>query len=179
MSEAGSNGADFLKIWTEFASKVSSTQSGLGEALSPDTVRQIRDAALDAMGKHYEALLRSPAFCESLAESTKLSIQARKQYNQFMTRLHHEAQSVALEDVDALLAAVRHMEDSIGARLARIEERLEALAKGSPAASAGKVQAAPSSPKQAERPTRPDRPAPARSKSPPSKTRRGGKRRKG
>jgi hypothetical protein len=125
----------FTQIWTDFAGKVASAGMAFQpDNAPPDVARRMRDAMLAAMASYAEQFMRTPEFMEMMKQSMQASLDLRKQLNDFLTRAHHGAQGVARQDVDAVMAAIRHMEtraldrlEALSRRVEELSERLEAL----------------------------------------------------
>src|SRR5215469_11010948 len=93
----------------------------------PDAARQMRSALFQAMSQQADQFMRSPQFLEFIKLSLDSSIQSREQLNEFYTRMHHEIQGVARQDIDHILSGIHQSETRIMDRLEEITRRLEDL----------------------------------------------------
>ena len=117
-------------LWVEFATKMMATAVSTDPSASaPDNARRMRSAMFQAMGQATEQYMRSPQFLQTMQGAINASIEARKQMNDLLTRMHHDAQGTAKQDVDTLQVSVRHMETRVLDRLDEIASRLDALSQ--------------------------------------------------
>jgi hypothetical protein len=127
----------FAGVWMEYASRMQ--QAGMmfdPSKAPPDVARQMRSMAFSAMSQYAEQFMRSPEFLEAMKQSLDGAITFRKQINDFLTEMQHNAQGVARQDVDSLMVTMRHIEtrvldavDRVATRLEEISARLDALEK--------------------------------------------------
>lgn len=127
--------AEFTKLWCELVSKVTTAGLSLSPNGSPaEAVRQARDAAFKGVEETLIEYMRSPQFLESMKQGLDATTTARKTFNDFLTRTHHELQIPAKEDIDIIIERLRDLEekmarrmDALATRLDEIGERLDAL----------------------------------------------------
>lgn len=118
----------FTNMWADFASKMAGAGFAFRpDAPPPDAARQMRDAMFQAMSKYCEDFMRSPEFLESMKQSLDGAIEFRKQLNDFLTQMHHETQSVSLQDMHGLFQAIEDLQTRVMERMDRIDERLDAM----------------------------------------------------
>lgn len=125
----------FTKLWIDYATKVASASMRSEPDATPhDTARNVRSAMFEAMTQTADQFLRSPQYLEMLKQSLDMAMGFRKQMNDFLTRMHHEAQGTARQDVDSLMLSMRHLEtrvldcmENLTAKLESISRRLDAL----------------------------------------------------
>lgn len=122
----------FQKIWTDSFQKM--LQLGMTftpESTPPEFMRQMRASIFQAMAQSWDEFLRSPQFLDGMKQWMESAIAFRKLTNDQLTRMQHDMQSPARSDIDAVLVALRHLEQRIGSRLDAIEAQLEKAAKPS------------------------------------------------
>ena len=125
-------------LWVELVAKMMAGGATIDpQQPPPDVARRLRDISLAAMGQQADKFLRSPQFLDWMKQTFDAQIAFRKQLNQFFTDAHHNVQSVAKQDVDALSLAVRQMEtrvldrvEALCDRLEQVSRRLDALESG-------------------------------------------------
>lgn len=132
----------FQKMWAETFTKMA--VGGLdipASSPSPELFRQMRGAMFKAMAESWDQFLRSPEFLGVMKQSMENGIAVRATLNEFLNRAHHEVQGAAKDDVDSILAAIRHAENRTlealaaqretasreAARVAELEARVERL----------------------------------------------------
>lgn len=119
----------FTRMWGDFAMKMMTAgMSAQPGSAPPDAARQMRSAMFKAMGDQCEEFMRSPAFLEMMKQSMDASVSLRTQLNEFLTRMHHETQGVARDDVDTIMLTIRHFESRVLDRLEDLERRMDAIA---------------------------------------------------
>jgi len=120
----------FTKMWTEFATKMASAgMTFTPDSPPPEAARHVRNAMFDAMSSYCETFMRSPQFMEMMKQSMDNAIAFRKQLNTFMTRMHHETQGVAQEDMDSVIQTLKSLQHGVVDRLDDIADRLDDLSK--------------------------------------------------
>jgi hypothetical protein len=127
----------FAGVWMDYATRMQ--QAGMmfdPSKAPPEMAKQMRSMALSAMSQYAEEFMRSPEFLQAMKLSLDSAIAFRKQINDFLTEMQHNAQGVARQDVDSLMVTMRHIEtrlldavDRIATRLDDISARLNALEK--------------------------------------------------
>ena len=121
----------FTEMWTELALKAASAGASFDPQSSPpDMVRQTRNATFAALSQQAEQFMRSPQFGEMTKQFLDAAITSRQQFNDALTALHHQVQSVARQDIDGVMLAIRHMETRLLDRLEELERRLGSLEGG-------------------------------------------------
>ena len=142
----------FLELWTDMATKMAS--AGLAadpDAAPTDAARQVRSAVFQAMTQQADQFMRSPQFLEFVKQSLDSSSQGREQLNDFFTRLHHEIQGVARQDIDNVLAGVHQLETRVIDRLEEVTNRLDELKRRLDALENGKTRAPQAAPKRSRK----------------------------
>ncbi|HXE52585.1 MAG TPA: hypothetical protein VN541_06185 [Tepidisphaeraceae bacterium] len=130
MTEVFDQSKRLLELWADMATKMASAGLAAGpDTPPPDAARKMRAAFLQALSQQADQFLRSPQFLEFIKLSLDSSIQTREQLNDFFTRLHHEVQGVARQDIDHVLAGIHQAENRIMDRLEEITRRLEDLSR--------------------------------------------------
>ena len=130
MNEAFNQSQRFVELWTEMATKMAAA----GMAVSPDSAppqaaREARAAIFQTMSKHAEEAMRSPQFLEMMKQSLDGSLQFREQLNDFLTRLHHQLQGVARQDIDSVLAGIHQLERRVLDRLEGLDKRFDEVTR--------------------------------------------------
>jgi hypothetical protein len=117
--------AEQQKIWAETMGKMMQSAVSYSPNNSfPDFLRQMRGGMFQGQAKSWEEILRSPQFLEGMRQWLDNAVAQRKVANDFLTRAHHEMQGTAHSDIDAILLAVRHLEQRVLDRLEKIEEQV-------------------------------------------------------
>jgi len=128
MNETFNPSQKFLEFWADVAAKVAAAgAAGNGSTPPMQAARDVRGAVFDAMSQYADQFMRSPQFLEFARHSLDGSLQFREQANDFLTKLRHELQGVAKQDVESVLAAVHQMERRVMDRLDEIEKKLSGL----------------------------------------------------
>jgi hypothetical protein len=120
----------FQKVWADTFNKM--LQVGMTfspESTPPEYLKQMRASIFQAMAQSWEEFLRSPQFLDGMKQWMESAIAFRKLNTDTMTRLHEEMRTPSSDDIDAVLVAMRHMEQRM---LDRIEELAARLDKASP-----------------------------------------------
>ena len=128
MNEAFNQSQRFVELWTEMATKMAAAGMAVSpESSPPQAAREARAAIFQTMSKHAEEAMRSPQFLEMMKQSLDGSLQFREQLNDFLTRLRHELQGVARQDIDSVLAGIHQLERRVLDRLCSLHalHRLE------------------------------------------------------
>lgn len=110
--------------------------------MTPEAVRRMQGAFLEAMAQYAEQYLRTPEFLESMKRSMEQAVQFRQQMDDFLkSNMATAFESATGGASSEILGAIRHSNQQIQAQIARIEERLselETAVTGKPAAGASK-----------------------------------------
>lgn len=126
-----------MGLWFDLASKMSQAMMSFSpQQTPPEAFRQIRSAQLGAWGDYFQQLMRSPEYLDAIKQWTALTVQARKQWTDFLGRLQHEFQGASRQDIDQLMLSLRHLEsrvvegiEEISTQLAGLDARLTSLEK--------------------------------------------------
>jgi methyl-accepting chemotaxis protein len=120
----------FTQLWADLAGKMASAGTPFQPSSAPpEAARQMRDAFFSAMSSYAEQFMRSPEFLEQMKRNMDATLELRKQFNDFLTRVHHGGQGVALQDVNAIMQAIRHSEQRTLDRLDEISEQVRDLSR--------------------------------------------------
>ncbi|MGH7130513.1 MAG: hypothetical protein ACREJO_01000 [Phycisphaerales bacterium] len=118
---------------------------GQGDAaafMTPEAMRRMQGAFLEAMAQYAEQYMRSPQFLESMKKSMGQAMQFRQQMDDFLKSNMSSAFESATGGANSeILGAIRQSTEQIQAKIAKIEERvadLETAVTGKPAAGAKK-----------------------------------------
>lgn len=121
---------------------------GQGDATSfmtPEAMRRMQGAFLEAMAQYAEQYMRSPQFLESMKKSMGQAMQFRQQMDDFLkSNMATAFESATGGSNSEILGAIRQSTEQIQAKIAKIEERvadLESAVTGKPAATASKKKA--------------------------------------
>jgi hypothetical protein len=117
--------AAFQKIWADTFNKM--LQLGVTfspESAPPEFVRQMRSSIFQAMAQSWDEFLRSPQFLDGMKQWMESAIAFRQMSNDVLSRAHESAQTPGRNDVDAILQAIRHLEQRLGDKIEEIESRL-------------------------------------------------------
>lgn len=123
-------GADmFTRAWSDFASQMMKA----GVAFTPDSAppqaaKEIRSAMFKAWGDYCDQFMRSPEFLDMMKQSLSVSVQARKQLNDFLGQVQHDFQGASRQDVDQLMLSFRRLERRIVDEMERLTDKLGDLA---------------------------------------------------
>ena len=130
--EGGSTEA-FTKFWTDMFSRMT-PPGGVGMPFAPpspeETAKQMRQAMFDSWAKHCEDFMRSDVFLDSMKKSMDGALAFRQKLNDFLTKILQESQIPARSDTEAILLAVRRMEEKVLDRMESLTQRVEALEAG-------------------------------------------------
>ncbi|HMN96706.1 MAG TPA: hypothetical protein PKC43_09700 [Phycisphaerales bacterium] len=123
---------------------------------SPEMVRRMQAAFLDAMASSAEQYMRSPQFLESVRHSIESATEMRRQMEELVRRNMGDAMKPPGQAGAEVLAALTEIESRLSARLDQLEALLRSRGAGSgqgrPADSAGSDAA--TAPDGAPRPRR-------------------------
>ena len=133
-SQPGTSGPEqweaFQKVWADTFNRM--LQVGMTftpESTPPEFIKQMRSSIFQAMAQSWEEFLRSPQFLDGMKQWMDSAIAFRKLHTETMTRIHEETRTPSSDDIDAVLVAMRRLEQRI---VDRIEELVERLDKVSP-----------------------------------------------
>src|SRR5436305_8048174 len=120
----------FAELWTDLATRMAAAGMSADPNAGPaETARAARSSTLQALSQFADQYMRTPQFLETMKQSFDATLNFREQANDLLTKLHHELQGVARQDVDSLLSGIHQLESRIVDRLENISTRLEALEK--------------------------------------------------
>ena len=119
-----------FRMWLECVSEMTAAAAASDPADPPQAARQVRDKYFEVLGRQIDEHFRSPQFLEWMRQSTEAAITLRKQANDFFERSHHNFGTVARQDVDSLMMAVRRCETRVLDKLDGISRRLDDLDRG-------------------------------------------------
>lgn len=125
----------FTQLWTDMAVRMAGASFAADPtAPPPEAARQTRTAMFQAMSKTADDYMRMPQFLQMVKQSMDLATTCRKQMNDFLTEMHHNAQGIAKQDIDQLMLSVRHLEtrvldgmEQICGRMEEMSQRIAAL----------------------------------------------------
>lgn len=124
------DGEAFVRMWTDFASKMMSAGMAAPPGSSPpDLARQARSAWFQACEDYCQQFMRSSQFQEGMHRSLAASVELRKQMNDFLGRVQHELQGASRQDLDQLMLAMRHLEQRLVDGFERLSERLDEISR--------------------------------------------------
>jgi hypothetical protein len=128
MSETFNPAQKLFEFWADVATKVAAAgMAANGDAAPTQSAREVRSTVFEAMGRYADQFMRSPQFLEFTRHSLDGSMQLREQLNDFLTKLRHELQGVARQDIESVLAAVHQMERRVIERLDDIDKKIDEL----------------------------------------------------
>ena len=123
--------APWMRMWLDMTSgAMEACQAWAGATASPEPVRQIRSAMLEAWSDYWDQCLRSPMFLNATRQAVAQSTQIRKQFGEYLDRLYSESPVAGREDMEQLLRALRRSEERLLEQLEDVSARLEALDAG-------------------------------------------------
>jgi hypothetical protein len=125
--------AAFQQIWSDTFNKM--LQLGVTfspESAPPEFVRQMRSSIFQAMAQSWDEFLRSPQFLDGMKQWMESAIAFRQMSNDVLTRAKESMQTVGRTDVDAILQAIRHMEQRLNDRIEEVESKLPQAASAKP-----------------------------------------------
>lgn len=103
--------------------------------LTPEALKKMQGAFLDAMAKHADEYMRTPQFLEAMKRSMDQALQFRQQLDGVLRQQASQAYSAASGGAGAeLLEAVRAGERRVTQRLDELAERVTRLEGGKPRA---------------------------------------------
>jgi hypothetical protein len=131
MNESQPGGCDglqsMLRMWTDFAQKMTQMGAVSPSATPPEAARQMRSTMLDAWTQAWDQWMRSPQFLEMMRQSMASSVDSRRQWNNFLGEMQHQFQSASRQDVDELMLAMRHLEQRMVDAVEKIDHRLDGV----------------------------------------------------
>jgi hypothetical protein len=143
------------RLWVDFATRmVSAGMRSNGSASPPDAARAVRTGMFEAMSQMFDQYMRSPQALELVKQSMDMAINFRKQRNDMLTRIHHETQGTAKQDIDSLMLNVRHLETRVLDCLEAMTARLDAIGRRLDTLEASAHQGNGEKPHSPERPPR-------------------------
>ncbi len=152
--------AAFTRLWQDMMTKMwGAGMSWQPTQPPPEAARMFRGNLFQAMSQAMEEAMRSPVMLEWMKQSMDTASTWRKQWNDLLTRVRHEAQGTASEDIDSLMVSMRHMEsrvlerlDELGDRLGELSDRMDGLEEAE--AANGEASSRSTSRRRYGRPTR-------------------------
>lgn len=118
----------FFEMWADVATKMATAGMSVSpDVPPPEAARQVRTAVFETMAQYADRFMRSPQFLEFARTSLDADLGAREGFNDLLTKLRHELQGVARQDVESVLAGVHQMERRVMDRLDEIDKRLDEL----------------------------------------------------
>ena len=119
-----------MELWGEMASRMASAAMSVNpQSAPPEAIKQVRAAVFQAMSQFADQFMRSPEFLQSMKQSFDSGMQFREQLNEILTRMHHEVQGVARQDIDSVLKGVHQLESRLVDRMEDIARQLERISK--------------------------------------------------
>ena len=119
---------DLMRLWLDMASQTAQAcQAWSGAAASPEAFRQGRSDLFKVWSDYWEQFLRSSSFLEAQKRSLTGSLEYRKQFREYLGRLHHELQLASAQDIDQLMISVRRMGEDLREQFEQAGQRLDGL----------------------------------------------------
>lgn len=122
----------FSKFWADMMAGASAV--GMGQAFQPtgqeDSAKQMRRAFLDAWAKSCDEFMHSDHFLDMMKRSMDNSLAFREQMNQFLGQALQTGPVPTREDTDAILLAVRTLDERVMNRLDELSRRVDQLERG-------------------------------------------------
>lgn len=110
----------------------------LGAAFTPDAVRRMQNAFLEAMGQYAEQWMKSPQFLEAMKRTMDRSLELRRQMDDFLQSNMASAFEAATGGANSeVMGAIRHATAQLQEQISRLAERLDALDPGKAAGRRG------------------------------------------
>lgn len=134
VDDPASGANPFLNAWTDLLSHMGVGGSGAAAPAGPapaswsdEAMGQMQRAFLDAMAKHCDEYLRSPAYLNLMKQTMDNAMTFKQQVDRFLAEAHRAAHSPSTEDVDDVAATLRRIEDRLIGRLDALEGRIRGL----------------------------------------------------
>ena len=125
---AGDGPADMMRLWGDMASRATEAcQAWSGAAISPDAFRQGRSDLFKLWSDYWEHFMRSASFLEAEKRGLSGTLEYRKQFREYLERLHHEMQLPSSQDIDHLMVSVRRIGEDLREHFDQMAERLDGL----------------------------------------------------
>ncbi len=122
----------FSKFWADMMAGASAV--GMGQAFQStgqeDSAKQMRRAFLDAWAKSCDEFMHSDHFLDMMKRSMDSSLAFREQMNQFLGQTLQTGPIPSREDTDAILLAVRTLDERVVKRLDALSQRVDQLERG-------------------------------------------------
>ncbi|HVT26791.1 MAG TPA: hypothetical protein VHE81_02125, partial [Lacipirellulaceae bacterium] len=103
------------------------TRDFLDEFEERSNIRTIQRRWFDALSKSMDAFMRSPLFLQGVKHNTDTAAKLKRQADDVMTEIARNANIPTAGDISGLFERLHSVEETILSRLARIEERLDAI----------------------------------------------------
>lgn len=114
-----------------------SQQGAAAWVMTPEALKKMQGAFLDAMSRHADEYMRTPQFLDAMKRSMDQALQFRQQVDSMLRQQASQAFSAATGGANAeLLEAIRAGEKRTVQRLDELSERVSRLEGGRPARSA-------------------------------------------
>jgi hypothetical protein len=118
----------FTRFWTDCARKMSdSARQQAATPPTPDAIREMRNAFLNALGTAYDEYLRSPEFTQMLSQMLQSGVQFQQRMSEMLGHTRHSMQGASRQDIDTIMEVVQHLERRITDSMARLDERLSSI----------------------------------------------------
>jgi hypothetical protein len=125
---AASLAGEWAKLWFDMLSPMTPWMAPLNcEGTLPEIGRQLQSAQLKWWNEYLARFMRSPDFLEMVRNSMTAVLNSRKQMNDWLGEVQHEAQRVTPEDIDHLDQMLRRQEEQFKAAMRKVLRRLDEL----------------------------------------------------
>ena len=122
----------FVDFWSSYIKQANESTRELIEEFDTNTdVKTWQRQWFDAMSKSMDAYLRSPAFLQTMKHNTDVVVKMKRQADDLTAELARNANVPTTSDISGLFERLHSIEEVVLHRLARIEQRLDAMERQS------------------------------------------------
>lgn len=122
----------FVDFWSNYAREIDdSAREYLGMFDGGEKLKTCQRRWLDTVSKSIDAYMRSPSFLQTMKQNTEMSIKAKRQFQDLAAEVARNVNIPTAMDISGLFERLHSIEETILARLGRVEERLAAIERQS------------------------------------------------
>lgn len=121
----------FTKFWTEFMAN--SPMAGMmppSAGAREDMMKKMRAAFFQSWGKYCEDFMASEQFLQLMKQQMDNALTMRSQINDFLAKAADQSPMAAKSDTEAIVLAIKSMDQRVGKQLAELSQRVSALENG-------------------------------------------------
>jgi hypothetical protein len=119
--------SEFTRLWFDMASQAMQAGQTWNRPPSPDAMRETRSNLFKSWSDSWDRFLRSAYFLDVEKNFVGGGAEMRKQFNEFLGKLHHEMQLATSQDVDRIMHALHRMQDDLSEQYEQVGSHLKEL----------------------------------------------------